>query len=78
MIESQSKQWRRASVSIDPGALSHNLNLVREYAPNCQVMAVIKSNAYGHGMLEVAEHLSGADIFAVAMPQEAFALREAG
>ena len=41
-------------------------------------MPVIKANAYGHGMLAVAEQLSDADMFAVAMPEEAFALREAG
>jgi alanine racemase len=76
--ESTTRQWRRARVSIDSNALSHNLNQVREYAPNCQVMAVIKANAYGHGMLSVADQLVGADLFAVAMPEEAFALRASG
>jgi len=83
MSESQSgelttRQWRRARVSINSNALSHNLNQVREYAPNCQVMAVIKANAYGHGMLSVADQLVDADLFAVAMPEEAFALRASG
>ena len=41
-------------------------------------MAVVKANAYGHGMLTVAQHLSGADSFAVARLPEALALREAG
>lgn len=78
MSQQSSKQWRRASVSINLKALSHNLNKVREYASGCQVMAVIKANAYGHGMLAVAEQLADADMFAVAMPEEAYALRDAG
>jgi alanine racemase len=41
-------------------------------------MPVIKANAYGHGMLAVAEQLEDADMFAVAMPGEACALRAAG
>ena len=69
---------RRASVTINLKALSLNLAKVREYAPGSQVMAVIKANAYGHGMLAVAEQLADADMFAVAMPEEAYALREAG
>ncbi|MCK5396591.1 MAG: alanine racemase, partial [Gammaproteobacteria bacterium] len=57
---------------------SNNLNRVREFSPQCQVMAVIKANAYGHGMLNAARQLDGADLFAVAMPEEAFALRASG
>ena len=71
-------QWRRAAISINPEALSHNLKRVREFAPGCRVMAVIKANGYGHGMLAVAEHLSASDMFAVAMPEEAYALRANG
>jgi alanine racemase len=78
MSEQPSKHWRRASVKINLSALSHNLNKVRGYAPACKVMAVIKANAYGHGMLAVAEQLEDADMFAVAMPEEAYALRAAG
>ncbi len=69
---------RRATVSINLKALSSNLSKVREYAPKSQVMAVIKANAYGHGMLAVAGQLEDADYFAVAMPDEAYALREDG
>jgi len=78
MSERSSKHWRRARVTINPGALNHNLSKVREFAANSQVMAVIKANAYGHGMLVVAEQLADADMFAVVMPEEAFALRAAG
>jgi alanine racemase len=41
-------------------------------------MAVIKANAYGHGMLTVAQHLSDVDAFAVARVPEAIQLRESG
>jgi len=51
---------------------------VREFAPGCRVVAVIKANAYGHGLLTVAEALAGADAFAVARIEEAVELREAG
>lgn len=70
--------WRRARISLNPGALTHNLKKVRESAPRSQVMAVIKANAYGHGLLSVAAQLDAADMFAVAMPGEALALRTAG
>jgi len=78
MSEPGLNHWRRANLTIDLAALSHNFNRVREYAPGCQVMAVIKANAYGHGMLAVADQLIDADLFAVAMPSEAYALRAAG
>lgn len=73
-----SKSWRRASVSIDLNAISHNLSRVRDFAPKTKIMAVIKANAYGHGMQAVAEQLADADSFAVATSQEAYALRSAG
>ncbi|MEE8345518.1 MAG: alanine racemase [Woeseiaceae bacterium] len=66
-----------ARAVIRLGALKHNLKVIREMAPGTRVMAVIKANAYGHGMLEVANALADADSFAVARTSEARALREA-
>ena len=66
------------SVTIDTGALRHNLEVIRRLAPKSRVMAVIKANAYGHGLIAAARALSGADAFAVARIGEALALREAG
>jgi alanine racemase len=63
---------------VDAAALKHNLSRIRELAPGCRVLAVIKANAYGHGLLTAAEALAGADGFAVARIEEALALREAG
>lgn len=51
---------------------------MREHAPGCRVLAVIKANAYGHGIVTAARALAGADAFAVARLPEALALREAG
>ncbi len=73
-----SSHWRRARLTLNEKTLSSNLSKVREYAPASQVMAVIKANAYGHGMLRVAQQLADADLFAVAMPEEAYALRANG
>ena len=66
------------SVTIDTGALRHNLEVIRRFAPNSRVMAVIKANAYGHGLVTVARALDAADAFAVARVGEGLALREAG
>jgi alanine racemase len=66
------------SVTIDTGALRHNLQVIRRLAPKSRVMAVIKANAYGHGLVAVAKALEGADAFAVARIGEALQLREAG
>ena len=60
------------------GGARHNLSRVRELAPGCRVIAVIKANAYGHGLATAAAALAGADAFAVARVGEAVALREAG
>jgi alanine racemase len=66
------------SVTIDTGALRHNLEVIRRLAPKSRVMAVIKANAYGHGLIAVARALDAADAFAVARVDEGLALREAG
>lgn len=69
---------RGTQVSIDLSALRSNFDIVRRRAPGARVMAVVKANAYGHGMLRVAQALSTADAFAVACVEEALALREGG
>ena len=51
---------------IDAGALRHNLRTVRERARGARVMAVVKANAYGHGLVPTALALAESDAFAVA------------
>jgi alanine racemase len=63
---------------VDSSALRSNLQLVRTCAPGCRVMAVVKANAYGHGLVATALALADADAFAVARLEEAIALRSAG
>lgn len=65
-----------ATVQINLAALRHNLGVVRSAAPRSKVMAVVKANAYGHGMLECAQALASADGFAVARIEEATLLRQ--
>lgn len=66
----------QATIHLD--ALRHNLAVVRRYAPDSRVMAVVKANGYGHGLLRVAQGLSDSDGFAVLGVDEGIALREAG
>lgn len=63
---------------IDPEALAHNLAVVRERAPHARVWAVLKANAYGHGLAWAYEGLRGADGFAVLDVDEAISLRQWG
>jgi alanine racemase len=69
---------RTARAIIDLNALRHNYREVRRHAPQSRVMCVIKANAYGHGMTEVAKALPQADGFAVACLDEALQLRSHG
>lgn len=64
--------------TIDTAALRHNLGRVRELAPGARVMAVVKANAYGHGLEVAVRALEHADGVAVARPEEGLALRAAG
>jgi len=63
---------------IDTGALRHNLRSIRERARGARVMAVVKANAYGHGLIPTALSLAEADAFAVARLDEGLALRAEG
>ena len=69
---------RATGALIDLGALRHNLRRVRELAPRSKVMAVVKANAYGHGLAIAAQALADADAFAVASLDEAQTVRRAG
>lgn len=69
---------RPLRATIHLSALRHNLGVARRHAAHSRILAVIKANGYGHGMLRVARALEAADGFAVLTVQEAVALREAG
>lgn len=63
---------------LDLDAVRHNLSIVRSLAPEARIMAVIKANGYGHGMLRIAQALAEADAFAIARVDEGIRLRKAG
>ena len=50
---------------VDSHALAHNLAAARRSAPNSKVWAVVKANAYGHGIQHVHAGLRSADGFAL-------------
>ena len=64
--------------TISQSALQHNLSVVRQQAPHSKIMAVVKANGYGHGLLNVAHGLKAAEGFAVLGLNEAVTLRDAG
>lgn len=66
---------------VDLGALRHNLGRVRRrLEPGTQVLAAVKADAYGHGLVSVARSLEadGVTFFGVATPDEALTLRGSG
>jgi len=68
----------RAKSTINLKALRHNLEIARSHANKRKVVAVIKANAYGHGLVPVAEALQAADIFGVTDIDEADQLNASG
>ncbi|MGW1136366.1 alanine racemase [Streptomyces zhihengii] len=70
----------RARAEIDLAALRANVRALRARAPHSALMAVVKSDAYGHGMVPCARAAldAGASWLGTATPQEALALRAAG
>ncbi|MFK8015587.1 MAG: alanine racemase [Gammaproteobacteria bacterium] len=68
----------QAQARVDGGALRRNLARVRKLSSGARVMAVVKANAYGHGITNVARALADADALAVARMSEAVAVRDAG
>lgn len=71
----------RCWAEIDLAALERNLRLIRAALPaRMRYVAVVKADAYGHGLPQAAARLmhAGADLFAVASLSEAMAVRELG
>jgi len=69
---------RPIRATISAGALAHNLLAAKALAGDAKVWAVVKANAYGHGIERAARALDAADGFAVLDFQEAARLRVAG
>jgi alanine racemase len=69
---------RPISALIHTDALAHNLKRARLAAPQAKVWAVVKANAYGHGVARAYAGLQGADGFALLDIAEAQTLRDLG
>lgn len=69
---------RPTLVEVNLGRLSKNYHAIRNKVTPAKVMAVLKANAYGHGLIEVARHLEtlGVDYLGVAVVEEGILLRE--
>ena len=63
---------------IDSSALRHNLGVVKKRAPRSRVWAVVKANAYGHGLARAARALAAADGLALIELEAAVDLRRSG
>lgn len=73
--------FRQNRIIIDLEAIRHNYLLMKQQVPpDVRVMAVVKANAYGHGMVEAAQTVvdAGCNDLAVAIPEEGIQLREHG
>lgn len=74
-----SEKTYRCWAEIDGSALRHNLGVVREKISGAEILAVVKANAYGHGLVGVAKAVAEeVQLLGVANLEEALTLREAG
>ena len=71
---------RPTLVEVDLPRITENLRAIRRKVAPAKVMAILKANAYGHGLVEVARHVveQGADYLGVAVLEEGILLRERG
>lgn len=69
---------RPISATISRHALRHNLEVAKRHAGGARIWAVVKANAYGHGLLRVVAALEGADGFALLEVSSAVQLRDSG
>lgn len=71
---------RPTIVEVDLSAITYNLAQVQTLAGNATVMCILKANAYGHGLVRIAQHLDtlGVQYYGVAYLEEGIMLREAG
>ena len=79
MMNNQSPDSRGTCIRIDLSAIAHNAKQLKK-AVGVPMMAVVKANAYGHGLIPVAKTAlqNGADALGVAVPEEGRLLRQAG
>lgn len=64
--------------TIDIAALRHNLAIARKRAPAAKILAVVKANAYGHGLARAVRGFAEADGLGLIEPESAIELRQLG
>jgi alanine racemase len=71
---------RPTLATVDLAAVRHNLGVAQQLAPGAAMCAIVKANAYGHGLVPIGSVLAeaGAEWLAVALIEEGIALRQAG
>lgn len=80
-MENVSWKTERAWIEVNVKNLRHNVETLKKAMPSgCELMAVVKAEAYGHGVSLISAHLNemGVTAFAVATIEEAIKLRECG
>jgi alanine racemase len=80
VVQAPPKVPSRTWVEVDLGAIRHNVRTLKRRAGGTSLMAVVKANAYGHGVVPVARAAleAGADSLAVVTAEEGAELRHAG
>lgn len=82
MVKINSKNKRFTRIEINLSNLSSNIKILRSHlsTPKTKIMAVVKSNAYGHGILDISKHAvkSGINALGVVLAEDGIRLRKAG
>lgn len=76
----QELHTRPTYVEVDMKKLHHNFNEIKKQLSGQKMLCIVKGNAYGHGIIEIARafELYGCDYLGVAIPEEGVELRRAG
>ncbi len=77
---SETEIIRPTRVEVDLNAIKENYKKIKEHVGNCKIMAILKANAYGHGLLRIAQLFEelNTDYLGVAVVEEGILLREKG
>ncbi|MGB5848570.1 MAG: alanine racemase [Ignavibacteriaceae bacterium] len=77
---SETEIIRPTRVEVDLNAIKENYKKVKKHVGNCKIMPILKANAYGHGLLRIAQLFEelNADYLGVAVVEEGILLREKG
>jgi len=69
--------FRPSKIVVDLNAITHNIEEIRKISTDSKISVAVKSNAYGHGIVKIAQHLEfiGVDMLLVSSADEALELR---